>query len=631
MSKLKRILRQTSNKFLNILGAQRSSHQLVLNAPSKRGPIFQHPIGSPTDNQKQQATRKRSSQQAGNSRSKKSNENSIPEALLLAAKNHLPPVQFHHIHGPNALLSKNKFVARRTQSFCQALVFSNRVILPNERVYIKVLEIAKGWSGTIRFGFTSVDPATLRYQMPKHACPDMTSAGHTWARALADEVVRRNSVIHFSYNNNGYIHYGINNQDCGIFYANVNTSQHLWFIVDIYGLTAAVELIDPRIHNASSELDLSRLGDDDDEIVDNGSTLRMLHERGTMFKSTSAMDQLFYEASARASNKKRKSAARKAAAVIARHPASLYDQFAADGFILPGRQIDPRAYHTSMQQAQAARAMLPNLNSIILPPSQQNIYSPMPNRSSQQAAMSPSSLNNRPPIINDSHDYYQIMTSHINPSANEQASQSDQPSRIPTASATNSSALINQSQQTSPSRATDLRTIMHQLNGFQISARSSGDHQTMNNGGSSSAAAAASLLGTVKATNSNEKPVAATRKRQQHSRMTDAQQANKSSHLMSPTTPSASVSKAKSQIKPRARQSLSKRQVAASNNRDNNNSSPISKDCPICFERPINCVLYQCGHMCTCYECGVKQWRTQSRTCPICRTVIKDVIKTYLS
>lgn len=54
-------------------------------------------------------------------------------------------------------------------------------------------------------------------------------------------------------------------------------------------------------------------------------------------------------------------------------------------------------------------------------------------------------------------------------------------------------------------------------------------------------------------------------------------------------------------------------------------------ECTICYEHPIDSVLYVCGHMCMCYECAVKQWRIGGGHCPLCRAVIRDVIRTYKS
>ena len=58
-----------------------------------------------------------------------------------------------------------------------------------------------------------------------------------------------------------------------------------------------------------------------------------------------------------------------------------------------------------------------------------------------------------------------------------------------------------------------------------------------------------------------------------------------------------------------------------------------STECSVCLERPIDCVLYTCGHMCMCYECaaGVHHASIEGGSCPICRQTIKDVIKIYRS
>jgi len=58
-----------------------------------------------------------------------------------------------------------------------------------------------------------------------------------------------------------------------------------------------------------------------------------------------------------------------------------------------------------------------------------------------------------------------------------------------------------------------------------------------------------------------------------------------------------------------------------------------ASECSVCLERPIDCVLYTCGHMCMCHECavGVCNAGPQGGSCPICRQTIKDVIKIYRS
>lgn len=51
-------------------------------------------------------------------------------------------------------------------------------------------------------------------------------------------------------------------------------------------------------------------------------------------------------------------------------------------------------------------------------------------------------------------------------------------------------------------------------------------------------------------------------------------------------------------------------------------------ECKICFDAPINTVLLPCGHLCVCLECS-KRLTGHSRVCPICRTKIRKVVRTF--
>jgi len=56
-----------------------------------------------------------------------------------------------------------------------------------------------------------------------------------------------------------------------------------------------------------------------------------------------------------------------------------------------------------------------------------------------------------------------------------------------------------------------------------------------------------------------------------------------------------------------------------------------SNECAVCLERPPDCVLYMCGHMCMCYKCAFGIRQSGDATCPICRQPILDIIKIYRS
>ena len=55
-----------------------------------------------------------------------------------------------------------------------------------------------------------------------------------------------------------------------------------------------------------------------------------------------------------------------------------------------------------------------------------------------------------------------------------------------------------------------------------------------------------------------------------------------------------------------------------------------SGHCVICSEGSINSVMYRCGHMCVCMQCGL-ELKAQGLKCPICRAPITDIVRAYSS
>lgn len=73
---------------------------------------------------------------------------------------------------------------------------------------------------------------------------------------------------------------------------------------------------------------------------------------------------------------------------------------------------------------------------------------------------------------------------------------------------------------------------------------------------------------------------------------------------------------------------------------DNNDIRMDSKDnkipekgslCSVCLDRQINCVLLECGHLTTCFECASRIYKSNKPECPICREKISRVIKTFVA
>jgi protein neuralized len=48
--------------------------------------------------------------------------------------NNMPPLLFNNVHGENVTIYNNGSVARRTNSYCKAIAFSDRPVKVNEKV-----------------------------------------------------------------------------------------------------------------------------------------------------------------------------------------------------------------------------------------------------------------------------------------------------------------------------------------------------------------------------------------------------------------------------------------------------------------------------------------------------------------
>lgn len=167
--------------------------------------------------------------------------------------NDLPPLRFHQTRGENISLLLDGAIAKRHESFCKGIVFTNRPVMVGERVCIRLNELSFRWSGVLRIGFSAHDPANLSH-LPKYACPDLTSKPGYWAKALSERHAESNAMIHYYVAGNGDVHFGVNGSDRGVFFSGVDTRQPLWAMVDLYGNCTAIELIDVRrnLNNFSS-------------------------------------------------------------------------------------------------------------------------------------------------------------------------------------------------------------------------------------------------------------------------------------------------------------------------------------------------------------------------------------------
>ena len=126
------------------------------------------------------------------------------------------------------------------------MVFTHRPVRVNEKVFIRFVEKSESWSGSIRFGFSAVDPRNLAGSLPKYACPDLTNRNGFWAKALSEKFADKDSVMYYYVSSSGDVVFGVNGEDKGVFFSGVDTRRQLWGMVDVYGNSNVIQLVDPR-------------------------------------------------------------------------------------------------------------------------------------------------------------------------------------------------------------------------------------------------------------------------------------------------------------------------------------------------------------------------------------------------
>lgn len=100
------------------------------------------------------------------------------------------------------------------------------------------------WSGALRLGFTSKDPSRINPEtLPKYACPDLVSQSGFWAKALPEEFANEGNIIAFWVDKKGRVFYRVNNSAAMLFFSGVRTTEPLWALIDVYGLTRGVQLL----------------------------------------------------------------------------------------------------------------------------------------------------------------------------------------------------------------------------------------------------------------------------------------------------------------------------------------------------------------------------------------------------
>nr|XP_033805403.1 E3 ubiquitin-protein ligase NEURL3 isoform X2 [Geotrypetes seraphini] len=172
------------------------------------------------------------------------------------------PLFFHPFtKGCNIIMDELHGFAERSNSFNNGILFTNRPICVKEVVALKILKAEMNWHGGIRVGFTSLNPSEIDpLTLPQYVCPNLTMLHGFWAAEIPDEFAQEGMVSHFWVEKNGKVFCSTDEgRKLHFLFDRVPVDCPLWAIVDLYGRTKAVQLLE-----ATASVNLSRSPQFDD-------------------------------------------------------------------------------------------------------------------------------------------------------------------------------------------------------------------------------------------------------------------------------------------------------------------------------------------------------------------------------
>ncbi|XP_055625831.1 neuralized-like protein 4 [Toxorhynchites rutilus septentrionalis] len=166
-------------------------------------------------------------------------------------------LRFHTRCGSLVKLSLNCRTAERRRpldEFNNGVVMTHRPLRDNELFEIRIDRLVDKWSGSIEVGVTTHCPSALQFPatmtnlrsgtIMMSGCGILTNGKGTrreYGEFNLDEL-REGDRVGMMRKSNGNLHYYINGRDQGV--AATRVSQTLWGVIDLYGMTIKVTIVD---------------------------------------------------------------------------------------------------------------------------------------------------------------------------------------------------------------------------------------------------------------------------------------------------------------------------------------------------------------------------------------------------
>ncbi|XP_078668958.1 E3 ubiquitin-protein ligase NEURL1-like [Branchiostoma floridae x Branchiostoma belcheri] len=195
------------------------------------------------------------------------------------------PIRFSSTHGKNIELSSDRRTACRTDSFCNGITFSNRPIRVGEKVHLKMNKVQLGWRGVLKLGFTMTNPCTVDSDLlPEYAVPDTSKQPRYWALPIMEKYAQKDNIFSFYLTEKGTVNYSINLENKGVFLEGLDDTKPLWALVDVFGKTEEISIVDEEAAKEAVEAFEKSVGNhkgDGDEDSDHSSRIFFNNARGT--------------------------------------------------------------------------------------------------------------------------------------------------------------------------------------------------------------------------------------------------------------------------------------------------------------------------------------------------------------
>lgn len=153
-------------------------------------------------------------------------------------------MKFHGVHGAAVTFAEGRTVAVRSDAhFCNGIVFSDHPIKTGQKVCVE-LSCIQTWSGAVRIGLTTNDPAKIgAADLPKYALPYFSKKEGYWIRPLSETLTSDGYQLMFYVSADGHMQFFVNNEHKGALLVGLPVDKAFWVLFDIYGNTKGIKIV----------------------------------------------------------------------------------------------------------------------------------------------------------------------------------------------------------------------------------------------------------------------------------------------------------------------------------------------------------------------------------------------------